>query len=84
MAGAAPQRHDLRHGFSILSDDHLEAEVERLCNHNGVLDGPACQACGTRYLARPEEFVLAGAHHRTKDSKGNPIRRTGAPPSRCG
>lgn len=66
-------------GFSILSDDHLEAEVDRLRNYNGVLDGEACQACGTRYLAKPEEFILAGAHHRTKDSKGNPIRHTGAP-----
>jgi hypothetical protein len=65
--------------FSILSDDHLEAEVERLRNHNGVLDGPACQACGTRYLDKPEEIVLAGSHHRTKDAKGTPITHSGAP-----
>jgi hypothetical protein len=66
-------------GFSILSDDHLRAEVERLRNYNGVLDGPACRACGVRYLAKPEEFVLNGAHQRTKNSKGDPIINKGAP-----
>lgn len=66
-------------GLSILSDEHLEAEVERLRNHDGVLDGPACHACGTRHLAKPEEFILAGSHHRTKDSDGNAIKHTGAP-----
>lgn len=66
-------------GFSILSDDHLHAEVERLRNHNGVLDGPACRACNTRFLAKPEEFILAGTHLRTKDSKGKRIVNTGTP-----
>ena len=66
-------------GFSIRSDDHLREEVERLRNHNGLLDGKACRACGVRYLAKSEEFVLNGAHQRTKDNKGNPITNKGAP-----
>lgn len=66
-------------GFSILSGDHLNEEIERLRNHNGVLDGPACGACGTRFLARPDEFSLNGAHQRTKDRNGKPIKNTGAP-----
>lgn len=68
-------------GFSILSPVHLDEEISRLRNHNGVLDGPACGACGTRFLACPEEFSLKGAHQRTKDSKGRPIANKGAPRS---
>ena len=68
-------------GFSILSPDHLDEEIARLRNHNGVLDGPACGACGTRFLACSDEFSLKGAHQRTKDSKGRPIRNKGAPKS---
>lgn len=49
-------------GFSILSPGHLDEETARLRNHNGVLDGPACGACGARFLACPEEFVMKGAH----------------------
>ena len=66
-------------GFSILSQDHLDEEISRLRNHNGVLDGPACCCCGTRFLAHPEEFTMKGAHQRTKDSKGKPISTKGAP-----
>ena len=68
-------------GFSILSEDHLEEEVDRLRNHNGVLDGPACGCCGRRYLEAPEEFVLNGVHQRTKDRRGARIVNTGAPKS---
>ena len=60
-------------GFSILSPDHLDEEITRLRNHNGVLDGPACGACGVRFLERPEDFTMKGAHQRTKDRNGNPI-----------
>lgn len=66
-------------GFSILSGDHLNEEIERLRNHNGVLDGPACGACGMRFLAKPDEFSLNGAHQRTKDRNGKPLKNTGAP-----
>ena len=47
--------------FGLLSDIHLEEEIERLRRMNGVLDGPKCGACGKRYLDAPEEFVLNGA-----------------------
>lgn len=66
-------------GFSILSGDHLEEETDRLRNHNGVLDGPACGCCGTRFLAKPEEFTLKGAHQRTKDRAGRTIENRGTP-----
>lgn len=66
-------------GFSILSPEHLNEEVARLRNHNGVLDGPACGACGIRFLACPEEFVMKGAHQRAKDRNGIPIMNSGAP-----
>ncbi|MCA1776724.1 MAG: hypothetical protein LC676_14280 [Loktanella sp.] len=66
-------------GFSILSQDHLDEEISRLRNHNGVLDGPACGVCGTRFLACPDQFTMKGAHQRTKDSKGQPIEKKGAP-----
>lgn len=49
-------------GLEILSNDHLAAEIERLRNDSGALDGPQCNACGQQYLAAPEEFVLNGAH----------------------
>lgn len=59
-------------GFSILSEQHLEDEIQRLRNHDGVLDGKGCQCCGRRYLAAPEEFVLNGVHQRTKGSGSAP------------
>ena len=66
-------------GFSILSQDHLDEEISRLRNYNGVLDGPACGCCGTRFLACPDEFTMKGAHQRTKDSEGRPISNKGTP-----
>lgn len=54
--------------FSIKSPAHLDEEVAHLRNHNGMPDGPGCGACGTRFLAAPEEFSLNGAHQRTRDS----------------
>ncbi len=68
-------------GFSILSPDHLEEEVARLRNYNGVLDGPACGACGTHLLADTDQFVLNGIHERTKDRTGKPTKRNAAPKS---
>lgn len=65
----------------LLSPRHLDEEVERLRNYNGVLDGPACKACNTRFLDKPDEFVLNGAHVRTKDSKGKPLKRKATPSS---
>ena len=56
--------------FSLLSEDHLADEIARLRNHDGVLDGPACGACGTRFLARPDEFTFKGAHQRARDGGG--------------
>ncbi|MDG1083325.1 MAG: hypothetical protein P8P35_04300 [Planktotalea sp.] len=53
--------------FSILSPDHLEEEIERMRNYNGVLDGASCGACGARILDKSDEFALNGAHERTKD-----------------
>ncbi|MGR3499804.1 MAG: hypothetical protein ACU0E9_13055 [Limimaricola soesokkakensis] len=67
--------------FSLLSPAHLEEEVARLRNHNGVLDGPSCGACGTRYLERPDEFSLNGVHQRTKDRAGQPLKRPATPKS---
>ncbi len=46
----------------ILSNEHLVAEVARLRDHNGVLLGPACGACGRRYLDALGEFVLNGVN----------------------
>lgn len=66
-------------GFSILSPDHLEEEIERLRNFNGVLDGTSCGACGKRFLDDPDEFALDGVHERTKDHEGNPLRRKKTP-----
>jgi hypothetical protein len=48
--------------FEILSNEHLVAEIERLRNMNGVLDGPRCRACGAAYLENPDEFILNGAN----------------------
>ena len=77
--GQTRDGHMCDSGFSILSEDHLAQEIERLRNHDGVLDGPACGCCGTRFLDRPEEFTLKGAHQRTKDNDGRPIANRGAP-----
>ena len=30
--------------------------------HNGLLEGPVCGHCGTRYLERPKEFTSNGTH----------------------
>lgn len=65
--------------FSILSQNHLDEEISRLRTYNGVLDGPACGCCGTRFLAHPDEFTMKGAHQRTKHSKGKPIGNNGMP-----
>ena len=68
-------------GFSILSPDHLDEEIDRLRNFNGVLDGPSCGACGTRFLDDPDEFALDGIHERSKDHEGKPVRRNKTPSS---
>lgn len=68
-------------GFSILSPDHLDEEIDRLRNFNGVLDGHSCGACGTRLLDEPDEFALDGVHERSKDRKGNPVRLKKTPSS---
>jgi hypothetical protein len=52
-------------GFSLLSNENLLEEAERLRGHNGVLAGPGCKACGRRYLAAPDEFVVNGANGNT-------------------
>ncbi len=67
--------------FSILSPDHLEEEIGRLRNFNGVLDGPSCGACGMRFLDDPDEFALDGVHERSKDHEGKPLRRKKTPSS---
>jgi hypothetical protein len=66
-------------GFSILSQDHLDGEISRRRNHNGVLDGPTCGSCGTRFLACPDKLTMKGTHQRATDSKAKPISSTGAP-----
>lgn len=68
-------------GFSILSPDHLDEEIDRLRNFNGVLDGSSCGACGQRYLDDPDDFALDGVHERLKDHEGNPLRRKKTPSS---
>ncbi|CUH38280.1 hypothetical protein JSE7799_01387 [Jannaschia seosinensis] len=68
-------------GFSILSPDHLDEEIDRLRNFNGVLDGPSCGACGKRFLDDPDEFALDGVHERSKDRKGQPVRQKRTPTS---
>lgn len=76
------QTHDgqtCNSGFSILSPDHLGEEIDRLRNFNGVLDGPSCGACDTRFLDNPDEFALDGVHERSKDRKGDPVRRKKMP-----
>lgn len=70
-----------KNGFQILSEDHLGAEIDRLRNQNGVLDGPACGCCGRRFLAAPEEFSMNGAHQRTKTRTGETISRSAIPKS---
>jgi hypothetical protein len=77
--GQTRDGHVCNSGFSILSEDHLAEEIERLRNHDGVLDGPACGCCGTRFLDWPEEFTLKGAHQRTKDNDGRAIANRGVP-----
>lgn len=68
-------------GFSILSPTHLDEEIDRLRNFNGVLDGPSCGACGTLLLDDPDAFALDGVHERSKDRKGEPVRRKRTPSS---
>ena len=70
-----------KNGFSILSEEHLGEEIDRLRNQNGVLDGPSCGCCGRRFLAAPEEFCMNGAHQRSKTVSGGPAGSRGAPKS---
>ncbi len=48
--------------FNVLSNQHLLDEEDRLQTINGLLSGPACGACGVRYLEHPDEFVFNGTH----------------------
>jgi hypothetical protein len=57
-------------GSIILSNQHFADEAERLASQNGLLDGPRCGACGTRYLDRPEEFAFNGANGKTEGRSG--------------
>lgn len=66
-------------GFSILSPDHLDEEIIRLRNMNGVLDGPCCGACGKRVLEDPDSFALDGFHERSKDRKGKALKKKANP-----
>ena len=64
-------------GLSLLSNEHLLENIVRLRILNGVLDGPACGACGQRYLVATNEFVLNG-------SNGKAISRKGSVPKTLG
>lgn len=63
-------------GRTVLSDQHLAEEIERIVTFNGVLNGPACGACGRRYLAAPNEFKLNGVNQASKASPDNGMTRT--------
>lgn len=56
--------------FTVLSNEHLKDEVQRLLLQNGQLEGPRCGNCGTRYLDSPEEFIFNGTDGEKK-SKGS-------------
>jgi hypothetical protein len=56
--------------FLILSNQHFSDEFDRLSSQNGLLDGPRCGACGTRYLDRPDEFAFNGANGKARTSRG--------------
>lgn len=62
-------------GFSILSPEHLAAEVQRLRTQNGVLDGPKCGACWKAMLETPDEFAFDGRNERAANSKGEKIKK---------
>ncbi|MFC3616109.1 hypothetical protein ACFORG_20380 [Lutimaribacter marinistellae] len=55
--------------FGILSNQHLSAEIDRLRTQNGSLEGPACGACGRRYLDNPSEFIFNGTHGKMAPGK---------------
>jgi hypothetical protein len=48
--------------FSVLSNEHFLEEYYRLLFAGGSLEGPACGACGTRYLSNPDDFIFNGTH----------------------
>ena len=52
-------------GFSLLSNEHLLDEVDRLRGHNGVLAGPGCKACGRPYLQARMSSSVKGANGST-------------------
>lgn len=56
--------HDCDDFFLLLSNAHLDAEIDRLRTQNGHLEGPKCGACGQRYLEHPEEFIFNGTHEK--------------------
>jgi hypothetical protein len=56
--------------FEILSNAHLADEIARLEGYNGILEGPACRACGQRYLEAPHEFGFNGANSKRAPRKG--------------
>ncbi len=69
--------HECGVSFSLLSNEHLLDEVERLETQNGSLEGPACGSCGARYLDHPDEFIFNGAHGKsTKVRGGRPAKPT--------
>jgi hypothetical protein len=56
--------------LSILSNKHFDGELERLLSNNGLLTGPACGSCGTKYLSNPSEFVFNGANGKKPSGNG--------------
>lgn len=64
-------------GLSLLSNEHLLEEIVRLRGLNGVLDSPACGACGQHYLETPDEFVLNGSNGKTVSRKGSTPKTLG-------
>ncbi len=57
-------------GFTLMSNRHFDDELKRLTDMNGVLEGPRCGACGTRYLDAPEEFIFNGANGKPGKKQG--------------
>ncbi|MEZ5721684.1 MAG: hypothetical protein R3D59_08450 [Paracoccaceae bacterium] len=54
----------------MLSNEHFLEECNRLETVNGLLEGPVCGNCGTRYLDCPDEFIFNGTHGKLKP-RGN-------------
>ena len=70
LAGMTAAQWNAAISLTILSNEPVRKEYDRLRFAGGALEGPVCRACGARYPERPDG-VIFNRRHEKPEAGGN-------------